>query len=116
MATKKFTWRVEKAVAMPAKYRSIVTQFGDGYEQTTADGINTKDEQYSVRIPAKNETEAKEIMAFFDEHNGVRSFAWTPPLGSLSLFKCADPDPQHQGGDVWVITATFKRSFSNVEI
>jgi len=116
MATEKFTWRIEKAVSMPAKYRTIRAQFGDGYEQVSADGINTKEEQYVVRITAKNDAEAKVIMAFFDRHNGTRSFAWTPPLGSLSLFTCIDPDPQHEGGGVWVINATFKRAFSNITI
>lgn len=108
---KTFTGKVEKGVDPTIEYRVIETQFGDGYRQTSADGINTKNESYAITVHAyKNE--ALEIMAFFDEHAGYKSFFWTPPLGKLGLYQCKDPKPVDQGGGLYVITGTFIKSFA----
>lgn len=108
---KTFKWNVERDIDPDIKYRAISTQFGDGYVQSSADGINIKDEKYSIKVHAY-QAEAKQIMAFFDEHQGWKSFFWTPPLGTLSLYTCADPKPTPQGGGLYSITGTFVKSFS----
>lgn len=110
---KTFTWEVERGVDPTINYKVIEAQFGDGYKQTTADGINNKEEQYAIRTHAKTAV-ASEIMAFFDEHAGCKSFLWKPPLGQLSLFTCVDPKPVYQGGDLYVITATFVKSYASI--
>lgn len=106
-----FKWKVERDIDPSIDYRVITTQFGDGYKQTSADGINTKTEQYNVKVHAFA-TEAKAIMDFFDAHQGWKSFFWTPPLGTLSLYTCANPKPTPQGGGLYAITGTFVKSFS----
>ena len=108
---KTFTWQVERDIDPTIKYRAVEIQFGDGYKQTTADGINIKDESYAFKVHAY-ETEAKVIMAFFDEHQGWKSFFWTPPLGTIGLYKCTDPKPSPQGGGLYAISGTFVKSFS----
>lgn len=108
-----FKWNVERQIDFDVKYRVIEVQYGDGYTQSSADGINTKDESYQIRVNARERT-AKEIMTFFDNLAGHRSFFWTPPLGELSLFTCINPKPSYQGGGLYVITATFKRSFASL--
>ena len=40
--------------------------FGDGYEQRAKNGINTKEETYSIQIKNKNWYEIELISAFFD--------------------------------------------------
>lgn len=107
-----FKWRVERDVDATIEYKIIETQFGDGYKQTSTDGINTKSEQYAITVHAY-EDEAKEIMAFFDKQKGWKSFFWTPPLGELSLYTCTDPKPSAQGGGLYTITATFVKSFAS---
>lgn len=113
MATETFKWRVERNLSPTIGYRVIETQFGDGYVQTSADGINTKDESYQIRVVLKSEAEATEVMDFFDRHAGYKTFLWKPPLGKMSLFRCSDPTPSPQGGNVFVITGTFVKSYSN---
>lgn len=108
---KTFTWKLERGVDPTIKYRVIETQFGDGYKQTSADGINTKDESYAVTLHAYKD-EAKQIIAFFDELQGYKSFFWTPPLGKLGLYMCADPKHVEQGGGLYKITGTFVKSYS----
>lgn len=111
---KTFTWKVERDIEPEISYRVKETQFGDGYKQTSADGINTKDESYDVKVHARNEVEAKAIMAFFDEHQGWKSFFFTPPLGKLSLWTCKNPKPKPLGGGLYSITATFVKSYSSL--
>ncbi|AXF53114.1 MAG: minor tail protein [Caudoviricetes sp.] len=108
---KTFTWRVERDVDSTIEMRVIETQFGDGYKQTLADGINTVNESYAIKVHAL-EPEARQIMAFFKEHAGWKSFFWTPPLGDLGLYTCIDPKPTNIGGKLYTITGTFVKSFS----
>lgn len=107
-----FTWRVERSVTPTVEYRVVETQFGDGYKQTSADGINTKNEQYAITTHASASV-AKLIRKFFDDHKGVRSFFWTPPLGELTLYTCKDPNFMQLAPDLYSITGTFVRTFSS---
>lgn len=113
MAVETFTWRMERDVGIKIEYRVIETQFGDGYAQISADGINTKNESYVVTVHA-HEDKAKEIMAFFDRNKGAKSFFWTPPLGTIGLFTCKDPTPSAKGGGLYTITGTFIKVFASI--
>jgi phage-related protein len=112
MATQTFTWRVERAPAPTINYRTIEAQFGDGFKQVSADGINTKDESFDITT---NGTDAviQAIVDFFDAHNGTKSFLWKPPFGKLSLFTCKTFKAVPQGPNINVLTATFVKSFSS---
>ena len=115
MAIQTFNWRVESGVMSKVDYRVIETQFGDGYAQISADGINTKNESYGIRVHAK-EAEAKLIMEFFDEHKGSKSFFWTPPLGTIGLYTCKDPTPSDRGGGLYTISGTFVKVFASTGV
>lgn len=110
---KTFKWRVERAVAPSLEYKVIKAQFGDGYAQTSSDGINNLSESWSITLPASLR-EAREIKTFFAEHKGFKSFLWTPPLGELGLYTCADPSYIQQSSQLYVITGTFVRSYSSL--
>lgn len=114
MAAKTFTWRVERDVTPTIEFRTNEAQFGDGYKQVSADGINTKSEQYVIKTNARIEV-ARQIKAFFDELNGVRSFIWTPPLGTPSLFTCKDPTFTELGGKLYSFSGTFVKSFASMD-
>lgn len=106
-----FTWKVERQVTPKIDYRTVEAQFGDGYKQTSADGINNKDEEYSIKVHGKK-ADMKAVMDFFDRHGGHKSFFWTPPLGNLSLFTCKDPVPEEVSANLYTVTGTFVKSFS----
>lgn len=107
-----FKWRVERDVDPTINYRVIETKFGDGYAQTSTEGINTKDEQYVIKVHG-NESEVKTIMAFFDRHAGWKSFLWRPPLGNLGLYRCVNPKPKPEGGGLYSVTGTFVKGFAS---
>lgn len=112
MAVETFKWKVERNIAPSIEYRVIETKFGDGYMQLSADGINTKDAQYTIRVHARR-TEAQEIMDFFDRHKGIKSFFWKPPLESLGLYVCRDPNWNDEGGGLYSITGTFRKVYAS---
>lgn len=111
MAVETFKWRIERDVTPDISYKTISSKFGDGYVQESADGINNEDEQYSIRVHAR-EAEAKEIQAFFRRHAGWKSFFWTPPLGTLGLYRCKDAVPTPQGGGLYLFTGTFVKYYA----
>lgn len=108
-----FTWKLERDIAPTIKYKVIEAQFGDGYKQTSSDGINNTDESWSIKTHATTRV-AKEIKAFFDRHKGVTSFYWTPPLGDLGLYTCDDPNYVPLSTQLYTITGTFVRSYSSL--
>lgn len=108
-----FKWRIERAPTASIKFRTVEVQFGDGYKQVSTDGINNKDESYAVSMNA-TESVAKDIMNFFNEHAGSKSFLWKPPLGELGLYLCADPTPVQKSTNLYVITGTFVRTYSSI--
>lgn len=113
MAIQTFPWRLERDIDPTFKYRVNEAKFGDGYTQRSTDGINTRDESWSIKMHG-NGKRTKEVMDFFDAHAGWKSFFWTPPLGTLGLYVASDPKYDAQGGDVWTVTATFTKVYAAI--
>lgn len=86
-------------------------QFGDGYAQRVADGLNNRQSTYNLRFVGKAEKIAA-ILAFLDAHAGAVSFYWTPPLRPQGLFVCEKYAEPTKEGDVYTITAQFEQTFA----
>tara|TARA_R110002072_G_scaffold97748_1_gene215008 strand:- start:506 stop:1087 length:582 start_codon:yes stop_codon:yes gene_type:complete len=54
-------------------------QFGDGYQQRVADGLNSLKESYTVSFANRGKIVADDIVAFFTTNKGVTSFNFTVP-------------------------------------
>lgn len=93
------------------QYRTLTADFGDGYEQSTFDGINYKVRAYTLSFNALTCTEADTLMSFFDTNNtATTSFTWVPPDGVSGEFKCSDPK-QTYASSLCNVTATFREVF-----
>jgi phage-related protein len=68
--------------------RTIGIQFGDGYSQRVADGINTQARVWDLTFTRLKDT-IDEIEDFFIARNGVESFDWVPPEGDQGKFVCS---------------------------
>ncbi|EIC0165232.1 phage tail protein [Salmonella enterica subsp. enterica serovar Kinondoni] len=55
-----------------------VVNFGDGYEQCRAAGINNDLKKYSVTIRV-NRGDSLVLEDFLSQHNGVKAFLWMQP-------------------------------------
>lgn len=91
--------------------RTRTAQFGDGYAQKAADGINNRSTSYSLQFISDADTVAA-ILAFLDAHAGATSFLWTPPLRAQELFTCEKYSEPTKDGNVYTLAATFDQSFA----
>lgn len=67
--------------------RVLKAQFGDGYSQRIADGINNKPRSWSLSF-SKTQTDIDLILSFLNTEGGVNSFDWTPPRGVAGKWIC----------------------------
>lgn len=92
--------------------RVLDAQFGDGYSQTSADGLNAICHTYSVAWALLTKTEMEAFTDFLAAHGGHTPFLWTPPLQSLvRQWKCKIWKPAPLGGGWYSLSCTFKESF-----
>lgn len=94
-AQKKLTPRVRKA------------QFGDGYEQRVADGLNSKLQMWSVTFKRATD-EAEAIYDFLEERGAVEAFAWTSPDGYTAAWLCDEHTLTRDNYGWSTVGATFR--------
>lgn len=108
--TTTFTWPVQARLTGTTTLRTLSAQFGDGYEQVAADGINNKIQSWPVTIKGYK-ADVTPARDFLDARQGYQSFFWTPPLGAQGYYRCKEYDLVHLGGSAWQLTAIFKQAF-----
>lgn len=89
--------------------RARKAQFGDGYKQHVADGINAVVKSWPLSFVG-NGAVISPIAAFLESHIGV-SFYWTPPLGVQGYYSCVAYQLVSHGADVHTLTATLQQEF-----
>ena len=57
----------------------FVAEFGDGYQQRVANGINNLKQEFSVSFATREKAEIDDIVGFFESTNGVTAFDFTFP-------------------------------------
>ena len=61
----------DKGMGRNTSSRVLVAQFGDGYEQRLADGINTLNQIMNVSFTTRPKAEIDDLVAFFESLGGV---------------------------------------------
>jgi phage-related protein len=69
----------DKALTKNSTPKVLTANFGDGYEQRIADGINTLNENYSLNFATRPKADIDDIVAFLDTQKGVAKFILTLP-------------------------------------
>lgn len=110
MTTPTFTWKPTGQPAGSVQLRVRSAQFGDGYSQEVADGINNKTQSWPLTFTG-TKAEMQAIIDFLDERAGWQAFYWTPPVGAQGYYKCASYSPAPVGGPVYTVAATFEQRF-----
>ena len=109
--------RPDKSMTRSSKPKIHYAQFGDGYEQRLADGINNLVESYAIAFNNRTKEEIDDIIAFFENKGGVTAFTYTVPdtneSGNEVAIKvvCSDWKKTYTFGDYYSATATFKRVY-----
>lgn len=66
----------DRGLARTSKHRILTAKFGDGYEQRVLDGINTKDDSFSISFNNRTAEDINLITAFFDD-KAAKNFDFT---------------------------------------
>jgi phage-related protein len=98
--------------ARPRALRVSNIDFGDGYQQRVAKGINTDPQVWQLSFTNRDEDEARQIDEFLADLGGVSSFEWTPP-GQDDAIKvvCQEWNVTTVKANLFSISATFKQVF-----
>jgi phage-related protein len=108
--TQLFNWKHDAKPSGTTTFRVLTAQFGDGYRQTAADGINNKSDSWPLSFTG-TAARVTPIRNFLNGLGGWQSFYWTPPLGAQGFYKCTSHELKHLGGDVYQLSATFEQTF-----
>ncbi|MDR0259096.1 MAG: phage tail protein, partial [Comamonas sp.] len=81
-----FTWCPRIEPQGTVSHRVLSAKFGDGYEQTAADGINTAMQSWPLSFVGRAAV-IEPIKSFLDQHGSWQSFLWTPPLGAAGSYR-----------------------------
>ena len=107
----------DKTMSRQTSPKRYVANFGDGYQQRIAQGLNPLDETYSVAFKTRPKAEIDDIVAFFDDKKGVTNFSFTIPdtngSGNETTIKviCEDYSISYDYDDYYSCTAQFKRVY-----
>ena len=107
-----FSWIPDYGSLEQHRPRVRVAQFGDGYQQRSADGINTDAATWNLTFSNRSDSEASAIKTFLAARAGLEAFDWTPP-GGLSALKwiCSTWQSTPVNFGATTITATFTQVF-----
>lgn len=108
-----FTYVPTWGAQVKRKPRTRVAQFGDGYAQRTADGINTNPKIWTLRWTVPPAT-ADLIEDFFDAANAVTPFDWTDLKDVAGQYICTDWDRSYDNYGFSTVNATFVEDFTSV--
>jgi phage-related protein len=71
-----FEATADRGMSRASTHRTLTAKFGDGYEQRVLDGINTKDDSFSISFNNRAAEDINLIAAFFDDR-AAKSFNFT---------------------------------------
>jgi phage-related protein len=64
---------------LTVEYKTLEASFGDGYEQISSEGLNSKREKWDLTWENEDKEDVDTIIAFLDVRLGATPFFWTAP-------------------------------------
>lgn len=105
-----FDWSPAPGASKAVAPRVRAANFGDGYQQHVADGINAAPSTWNLTFPGLSAAVANAIEAYLITAVGS-SFDWTDPAGVAGKWMCASWQREVLGMGKATITATFTQVF-----
>jgi phage-related protein len=97
------------------KVSILKAEFGDGYVQTTASGLNHIRDEFSLTWEVLTASQADYVDTFLREQGGHTPFYWTAPgEATRQKWTCEEWSITHIQAGFRRITATFVQSFNLV--
>ncbi len=105
-----FSWCVRTEITGTGEFSVREARFGDGYRQTTSEGLNNESQQWPISLVGR-EDKVGPALAFLRARRGAVAFLWTPPLGEQGLYLCRNYTLVPHGAGVYTLSATFEQTF-----
>jgi phage-related protein len=105
-----FNWPALVGMSGTFNFRTRTAQFGNGYRQVAADGINSEVQSWPLTFGGTDD-EMQPIADFLRRHKGATAFRWTPPLGTESLWTCPSLSITSPAPGLSSIAVTFEQFF-----
>lgn len=98
--------------------RTFTVEFGDGYEQRVANGINALAQSFSVSFNTRPKAEIDDIIAFFVNKEGVTAFSFTYADSNNSgettiKVVCEDWSQSWDYDNFYSASATFRKVYES---
>lgn len=96
------------------EFKVLEAEFGDGYTQAGADGLNNIRDVLSLEWETLTPAQAEAIITFIRRQYGARPFWYTPSNGVRQKWTCKEYTDKRGEGGLRTVTATFRQSFNLV--
>ena len=109
----------DKGMGRSTTSRVLLANFGDGYEQRLADGINVLDQNMSISFSTRPKAEIDDLVAFFESLGGVSRFKFnledSNEGSSTETILCVCPSWSQTWAfdNFYTLTATFRRVYES---
>lgn len=112
MAIDTFTWCVRTGAGATDSIATMQSQFGDGYKQVAAAGINNAAETWNLACSGR--TSSMKVVRDFLRSHVTTSFWWVNPWGEKKLYRVrADSiSPTFPNGNFVEISFIFEQAFA----
>jgi len=111
------TFRPDKGFTRKNAPSIFKTEFGDGYEQRLANGINNLKQEFSINFATRTKEDIDDIVDFFELKGGVTAFTYTyadsNEGGGEKAVKviCDDWTQTWEYEDYYSLSCTFRRIY-----
>ena len=112
MATLPFEPKLDGSIRKSVTPRVLRNDFGDGYSQRAADGLNYVPQVWELKWEL-NGADSDTLIAFFVSHGSHTTFEWTPPRGSEGKYVLQDWSETPYGTSGNIITARITQEYDS---
>lgn len=111
MAMKTFIWCPRVNASGSIMDRTLVAQFGDGYQQAAADGINTQIETWPISFIRRMD-KMQPIIDFLDSVGQWEAFLWTSPAGKQGAYRRGEYSLIPMGAGLYSLSVTLNKVYT----
>lgn len=98
----------DRGIGRSSVHRTLTAKFGDGYEQRLKDGINTKEEQFTVAFNNRTRAEINTIKDFLD---ATIPASFTASIDDTVKVVCEDYKISYPQPSVFSLSAELRRVY-----
>lgn len=93
--------------------RVLIAQFGDGYDQTAPDGINSIVDEWSITYENLTSSERTTLLAALDSAGSWDTITWTPPGDTSKKWKVTADGVSEMpmAGDLYTVSFALRQVF-----